>query len=186
MASITLSGGELSKMFPVGTSVGAYPRSARNPNGAGAPVGAAIASAAVAADNTWTISHANLVVGGLYTAYALVSGQHRTLDFSLARSDLAERRDREVGIRFVEATVDLTSMATNTTQTTDVAMPAGSCRPGDGVLIVQGDNTLAHDVYMQVDPQVQAPDVVRLKFTNKTAGTVNPAASNWLFAIIRA
>jgi hypothetical protein len=181
VASITLSGGSIQQSFPVGTSVGAYPRAAKK--GGGPPVGSAIVAQAVAADSTLPFSHAGLVLGGLYTAYALVGSQHRYVDFSIAQSDIAAKREAQTGIKIVEAAVDLISLATTVQGNTDVTLPAGSCKVGDGVQIVSGDDAILPYVIQAV--KVIAADTVRIRGYNPHASTQNPAAANYLFAIFK-
>src|SRR4051794_6736303 len=84
MANITVNRSDL---FPVGTSVGLYPRSSsraheRNPDGSavGPPWGTATETATVAAGGSLTFTTAAANTG--YIAYAQVGGQHRELRVS--------------------------------------------------------------------------------------------------------
>lgn len=80
MATVTLNRSDL---FPVGTTVGVYPRNSVAPD-AGA-TGSAIASAAVAADGTLTVTNAGIADYTPYTCYAKVAGEHR---YALVQSNL--------------------------------------------------------------------------------------------------
>lgn len=82
MATITVT--NRSGRFPVGMSVGLYPRGAI-PVGSGnakGPAGAAIVSATVDAAGALTFSDPLVVADVPYVAYALVAGEHRPLQVS--------------------------------------------------------------------------------------------------------
>lgn len=187
MGTIVLSGGEFSKKFPVSTSVAAYERRAKNAQG-GAPVGAAIGSAAVAADNTWTLTNAGIVLGGLYTAYALVGSEHRYMDFALSKSDVSLRREPPagpygVGLSVLEVTVDLPSIGANAAADVNVALPAGSAKIGD---IVAGVFLPALNAGLHVQGAgIVATDSLRVRAQNTTAGALDAAAATMNIAIIR-
>ena len=122
MASITVNP---SQSFPEGTVVGVYARAAKNPGGA--PVGAQVTSATVTAG---ALAFTGLVLNTLYTAYALVSSQHRYVDFAVREADVATRRQVQAGITLVEVSVDLPSVNANATADVNVAVPAGTCTAG--------------------------------------------------------
>jgi hypothetical protein len=75
-------------IFPVGTTVGAYARRthAEFSGPSAAPSTAAITTAVVASNGSLTFNNAGIVQGGEYVAYALVSGQHRYLRFTVTSS----------------------------------------------------------------------------------------------------
>ena len=85
MATVTL---RRSDVFPVGTSVGIFPRNAIVP-GRGAQ-GTAIASAAVDSDGLLTVTNAGIADYTPYAAYAQVGAEHRHL---LERSNATNHVD---------------------------------------------------------------------------------------------
>lgn len=74
MPSVVVSRSDL---FPPGTTVGIYPAGSQPPTGVGPPGAAAIASAAVAAGGTLTVTNAGILQGVTYVAYAQVGGVDR-------------------------------------------------------------------------------------------------------------
>jgi hypothetical protein len=94
-----------SDIFPVGTSVGAYPGNARQPGQAASA--AAIASATVAADGTLTITDAGILSLTPYVLYASVGGEHRYLR---ARSTL-DVFDRGTAVGTADTTNGSASLA---------------------------------------------------------------------------
>jgi hypothetical protein len=66
-----------SDLFPVGTTVGIYPGTSRPPDGDGPPGSAVIASAAVAAGGSLTVTNAGILQGVDYVAYAKIGNEHR-------------------------------------------------------------------------------------------------------------
>jgi hypothetical protein len=175
MAAFNLSA---SQSFPDGTTVNVFPRSAKNPGGA--PVGSSVTSAVVAAG---VAAFTGLTLGTPYTAYALVSSQHRYMDFAPAVSDASVKRQVLAGITLVEVTVDLPSMLTLTANDVNVAVPAGTCKAGDLVLLPFLPSLNAGIVVQGAG--CVATDSIRLRVLNTTAGTVDPAAVSVTFAIIK-
>lgn len=176
MASFSLTA---SQTFPEGTSVSVYPREARQPGG-GAPSGAAVTSATV---TSGVATFTGLTLGKAYTAYALVSSEHRYQDFQVSKADVAVKRETASGVLVVEATVDLPSINANTTTDVNVALPSGTCKAGDlvdGVFLP----ALNHGLIVQGAGVVTA-DSIRLRVSNVTAGALDAAAVSVTFAIIR-
>jgi hypothetical protein len=79
-----------SPSFPVGTSVGIFPRAARRDSASWpapqAPDGSAIASAAVDAAGLLTVTHAGITDHVPLVAYALVNGEHRYVNMRSSTS----------------------------------------------------------------------------------------------------
>jgi hypothetical protein len=176
MAGATISP---SQKFPESTSVAVYPIAAKMPGRA--PAGSSITSASVTAG---LLTFTGLVLNTKYTAYALVSGEHRYVDFAVAQSDVAAKRAQgEVGIRLVEVTVDLPSIGANAVADVNVPVPAGTCKPGD--LIVGGFlPALNAGLHIQGVGCVTA-DSLRIRAQNTTAGALDAAAVSVTFAIIK-
>ena len=173
MASITVNP---SQSFPEGTVVGVYARAAKNPGGA--PVGAQVTSATVTAG---ALAFTGLVLNTLYTAYALVSSQHRYVDFAVREADVATRRQVQAGITLVEVSVDLPS----------VKRDGGRQRGGAGGDVHGGDlvvgaflPALNHGLFVQGAGCV-ATDSIRLRVSNVTAGALDAAAVSVTFAILK-
>lgn len=175
MAGITLTA---SQQFPEATVVNVFPRAAKNPGGA--PVGASIANATVTAG---VLAFTGLVLNTAYTAYALVSSQHRYVDFTIRESDVATKRQVQAGITLVEVTVDLPSIGANAAVDHNVAVPAGTCKAGDIVLGVFHP-TLNAGVHIQ-GAGVVATDSIRIRAQNTTAGALDPASVQMTLAIIK-
>jgi hypothetical protein len=175
MASITLNP---SQQFPEGTSVGAYPRSAKRAGGA--PSGAAITSATVTGGQ---LVFTGLVLNTSYTAYANVGGVDRYMDFATAQSDISAKRANITGTVVVEATVDLPSIATLSAADVNVTLPAGTCKPGD---LIVGVFLPALNAGLHIQGAgVVVADQVRLRAQNTTAGALDAAAVQVTFGIIR-
>lgn len=175
MASVTLNP---SQLFPEGTSVGVYPRAAKRPGGA--PSGAAITSATVTSGQ---LAFTGLVLNTAYTAYANVASQDRYMDFSTSQSDVSLKRATITGTTVVEATVDLPSIGTLAAADVNVTLPQGSCKPGDlivGVFLP----ALNAGLHIQGAGCVVA-DQVRIRAQNTTAGSLDAAAVQVTFGIIR-
>lgn len=176
MASFTLTA---SQTFPEGTTVNVYPREAKILGGA--PSGASVTNAAI---SSGAATFVGLTLGKPYTAYALVSSEHRYQDISVSKADIAAKRELVTGVLLVEATVDLPSVNANATSDVNVALPAGTCKAGDlvdGVFLP----ALNHGLIIQGAGIVTA-DSLRLRVSNVTAGALDAAAVSCTFAIIRA
>lgn len=177
MASYTLSS---SQQLPDGTSVSVYPRSARSPQGL-APTGTAVTSGSMSGGS---VTFTGLTLGTPYTAYALVSSEHRYVDFTLSKADIAAKREVQSGVVVMEATIDLASIGANTTTDVNVALPSGSAKAGDIATAVFFP-ALNNGLVIQ-GAGIVAADNLRLRVSNLTAGALDAASASVTFVIIKA
>ncbi len=164
-----------SDFYPVGTSVGVWPRVARASSGP--PAGAAIETAVVAHNGSLTFT--GLTAGELYVLYANVGGEDRYLAVAEAPASSVNVTAGVSSVDGLTGAIDLTKLAvTAKKQEASEASGAfkGDLSSGTRVFVVKGSGALT------LEPPVNAPSteqVLYVEYRVRTTYALTTSGFTW-------